>query len=225
MAAIVSPAAAWASAVAIAVAMAVRLASGAVRMALWPVTEAVAAAERLERRARAAGGDLAGRAALAVVDAMVASPYGAGRRPRAGEPARRARRRACDERAAGRRHRARHGRPRGRRAGRRAAAARRRGRPPRARAHRRPGHREPLARPRGPRSRRSRVAGDHRPKPMRTMSAGCHPVRCRRPAITDTRATRPQHARSAADRKAPHTFAPTDAFAVLCRPYEAVESR
>jgi hypothetical protein len=40
-------------------------------MALWPVTEAAA----LERRARVAAGDLAGRAALAFVDAVVASSY------------------------------------------------------------------------------------------------------------------------------------------------------
>ena len=52
-----------------------RQASDAVRMALWPATEASGAAERLERRTRAAAGDLAGRAALAVVDAVVASPY------------------------------------------------------------------------------------------------------------------------------------------------------
>ena len=50
MAAIVPPAPALARAVAIAAAMAARLASGAVRVALWPVTEAVAAAEVVERR-------------------------------------------------------------------------------------------------------------------------------------------------------------------------------
>ena len=62
------------------VAAVARLASGAVRMALWPVTGAVAVAERLERRARAAAGDLAGRAAVAVVDAVVGVPvHGAGR--------------------------------------------------------------------------------------------------------------------------------------------------
>ena len=44
-------------------------------MALWPVTEAAGAAERLERRTRAAAGDFAGRAGLAVVCAVVASPY------------------------------------------------------------------------------------------------------------------------------------------------------
>src|SRR5690349_11163993 len=56
-------------------ATAARLASSAVRIALWPVTEAVVTAQRLERRARAAAGDLAGRGALAVLDAVVASPY------------------------------------------------------------------------------------------------------------------------------------------------------
>ena len=61
------------------VAAAARLASGAVRMALWPVTEAVVAAERLERVARAIAGDLAGRVALAVVDAVVASRTRSGR--------------------------------------------------------------------------------------------------------------------------------------------------
>src|SRR5690348_8671739 len=54
---------------------AARLAAGAVRLAVWPVTEGVAAAGRLERRTRAAAGDLAGRGALAVLDAVVASPY------------------------------------------------------------------------------------------------------------------------------------------------------
>ena len=57
------------------VAAAARLASGVVRMALWPVKEAVVAAERLERVARAVAGDLAGRVAVAVVDAVVASAY------------------------------------------------------------------------------------------------------------------------------------------------------
>ena len=52
-----------------------RLVSGVARMAFWPVTEAVVAAERLERSARAAAGDLAGRAAVAVVDAVVTSAY------------------------------------------------------------------------------------------------------------------------------------------------------
>ena len=51
------------------------LTSDAIRMALWPVTEAAGAARRVERRTRAAAGDLAGRTALVVVDAVVASPY------------------------------------------------------------------------------------------------------------------------------------------------------
>jgi hypothetical protein len=45
----------------------VRLVSDAFRVALWPVKGAVGAAERLARRTRSAAGDLAGRAALAVV--------------------------------------------------------------------------------------------------------------------------------------------------------------
>ena len=56
-------------------ATAARLAWDAARIALWPFTEAVATAGRLERRARATAGDLAGRAALAVLDAVLASPY------------------------------------------------------------------------------------------------------------------------------------------------------
>jgi hypothetical protein len=47
----------------------------AVRLALPPATEVVATARRLPRRARAFAGALAGRAMLAVVDAVVASPY------------------------------------------------------------------------------------------------------------------------------------------------------
>src|SRR5262245_50474411 len=54
---------------------ATRLASYVARMALWPVTEPVVVTGRLERRARSAAGDLAGRAGLAVLDAVVASPY------------------------------------------------------------------------------------------------------------------------------------------------------
>lgn len=54
---------------------AARLASDAVRLAFWPVSQSVTTAGRLERRARGAAGDIAGRAALAVVDAAIASPY------------------------------------------------------------------------------------------------------------------------------------------------------
>ncbi|HET8949428.1 MAG TPA: hypothetical protein VFN44_02925, partial [Solirubrobacteraceae bacterium] len=54
---------------------ATRLASGAMRLALRPLTGALATAGRLERRARSGAGDLAGEAGLTIVDAVVGSPY------------------------------------------------------------------------------------------------------------------------------------------------------
>lgn len=54
---------------------AARLAGDVVRLALRPATEGLAAAERVERRARAAASELAGHAVLAAVNAVIASPY------------------------------------------------------------------------------------------------------------------------------------------------------
>ena len=52
-----------------------RLASDALRLMLRPAAEAVAVAGQLERRTRAVAGEVAGSAALAVIDAVIASPY------------------------------------------------------------------------------------------------------------------------------------------------------